>query len=78
MPFVKNGGYFVAMKGEKGREEAEEAKKAISVLGGELVDIIDIKIPEFEYLHTLVLIKKTKSTPKNYPRRNSQIQKKPL
>lgn len=78
MPFVKNGGYFVAMKGEKGREEADEAMKAINILGGELVDIIDIKIPEFEYLHTFVIIKKTKSTPKNYPRRNSQIQKKPL
>ncbi len=78
MPFVSVGGYFVAMKGEKGREEAEEAKKAISVLGGELVDIIDIKVPEFDYLHTLVIIKKTKNTPKDYPRRNSQIQKKPL
>ena len=78
MPFVKVGGYFVAMKGEKGREEAEEAKKAISVLGGEMVDIIDKTVPEFDYLHTLVVIKKTKPTPKNYPRRNSQIQKKPL
>ena len=78
MPFVTVGGYFVAMKGEKGREEAEEAKKAISVLGGELVDIIDVKVPEFDYLHTLVIIKKTKNTPKDYPRRNSQIQKKQL
>jgi 16S rRNA (guanine527-N7)-methyltransferase len=78
MPFVEVGGYFVAMKGEKGREEAEEAKKAISQLGGELVDIINITVPEFEYLHTLVIIKKIKNTPKNYPRKNSQIQKKPL
>ena len=78
MPFVKVGGYFVAMKGEKGIEEAEEAKKAISVLGGEMVDIINIAVPEFEYLHTLVVIKKVKPTPKIYPRRNSQIQKKPL
>ncbi len=78
MPFVEVGGYFVAMKGEKGREEAEEAKKAIALLGGELVDIINITVPEFEYLHTLVIIKKIKSTPKNYPRKNSQIQKKPL
>ena len=78
MPFVSVGGHFVAMKGEKGREEAEEAKKAISVLGGELVDIIYVKVPEFDYLHTLVIIKKTKNTPKDYPRRNSQIQKKPL
>ncbi|MBE6692396.1 MAG: 16S rRNA (guanine(527)-N(7))-methyltransferase RsmG [Ruminococcaceae bacterium] len=78
MPFVKVGGYFVAMKGEKGKEEADEAKKAISVLGGELVDIMQITVPEFDYLHTLVVIKKVKQTPKTYPRRNSQIQKKPL
>lgn len=78
MPFVEVGGYFVAMKGEKGKEEADEAKKAISLLGGELVDIINIKIPEFDYLHTLIIVKKTKATPKNYPRKNSQIQKKPL
>lgn len=78
MPFVEVGGYFVAMKGEKGMEEAEEAKKAISLLGGELVDIINVTVPEFEYLHTLVIIKKIKNTPKNYPRKNSQIQKKPL
>ncbi len=78
MPFVKEGGYFVAMKGEKGREEAEEARNAISLLSGELVDIIDFKVPEFEYLHTLCVIKKTKTTPKDYPRRNNIIQKKPL
>jgi len=78
MPFVKTGGYFVAMKGEKGREEAAEAKKAISLLGGELVDIIDKTVPEYEYLHTLIIIKKTKPTPDAYPRRNNLIQKKPL
>ncbi len=78
LPFVRVGGYFVAMKGEKGSEEAEEAKKAISLLGGELVDIINKTVPEFDYLHTLVVIKKIKPTPKGYPRRNSQIQKKPL
>ncbi len=78
MPFVKVGGYFVAMKGEKGNEEADEALNAISVLGGELVDIINIKVPEYEYLHTLCIIKKTKATPKDYPRRNNLIQKKPL
>ncbi len=78
LPFVKTGGYFVAMKGEKGKEEADEAKKAISVLGGELVDIMRFEVPEFDYLHMLVIIKKVKQTPKTYPRRNSQIQKKPL
>jgi 16S rRNA (guanine527-N7)-methyltransferase len=78
LPFVKVGGYFVAMKGEKGREEADEAKNALETLGGELVDIIDVTVPEYGYLHTLVVVKKTKNTPKGYPRRNNLIQKKPL
>ena len=78
LPFVKVGGYFVAMKGEKGREEADEAKNALETLGGELVDIIDVTVPEYGYLHTLVVVKKTKNTPKAYPRRNNLIQKKPL
>jgi len=78
MPFVSVGGYFVAMKGEKGAEEAEEAKNAINILGGEIVDIINITVPEYEYKHTLVIIKKIKNTPKDYPRRNNLIQKKPL
>ena len=68
----------MAMKGEKGVLEADEAKKAISVLGGKLVDIMSITVPEFDYAHSLVVVKKVKPTPKNYPRRNSQIQKKPL
>lgn len=78
LPFVKTGGYFVAMKGEKGREEAAEAKNAILCLGGELVDITELKVPEFDYVHTLLVIKKTKETPSCYPRKNGQIQKRPL
>ena len=78
MPFVKKGGYFVAMKGEKGQEEADEAKNAIQKLGGELVDIMNFKVPEFDYLHTLVIIRKKSDTSDIYPRRNSAISKKPL
>ena len=78
LPLVKKGGYFIAMKGEKGEEEAEEAANAISVLGGKLVDIIKYNVPEFDYVHTLVVIKKTSFTPGVYPRANGKIKKKPL
>ena len=78
LPFVKVGGYFVAMKGEKGSEETAEAENAIKLLGGELVDIINKTVPEYDYLHTLVVIKKIKPTPASYPRKNGQIMKKPL
>ena len=36
MPYVKKGGYFVALKGPAIDEELENGKKAIKILGGEL------------------------------------------
>ena len=78
LPFVKTGGYFVAMKGEKGKEEADEAQNAIETLGGEPVDIISYTIPEYGYFHTLCVIKKVRNTPAAYPRPNGKIKKKPL
>ena len=37
MPFVKVGGSFISLKG-KAEEEIEEAKNAIKVLGGKIID----------------------------------------
>ena len=34
LPFVKVGGYFVAWKGKNFREELDEARAAIKILGG--------------------------------------------
>jgi len=39
LPYVKLGGYFLALKGAMAQEEAEEAKKAIHALGGEVETI---------------------------------------
>ncbi len=78
MPFVKQGGYFVALKGRGGREEAEEAKNGIKILGGEIADIITCPIPLTDHEHALIVIHKTCETPAIYPRQNSKITKKPL
>lgn len=78
LPYLKMGGYFIAMKGSLGREEAAEAKNAIEILGGETVDIIDYKLGDEQRLYTLVVIKKMKATDTEYPRHNSKIRKQPL
>ncbi len=36
MPYVKEGGFFVAYKSGRVKEELMEGKKAVSVLGGKL------------------------------------------
>jgi len=66
------------MKGSAGEIEAEEAKRAIEICGGEIEKIHTVKIPEVEHNHTLVVIRKIKETPKVYPRQYSKIVKKPL
>ncbi len=80
LPLVKTGGYFLAMKGVLGEEEWSEAKNGVKILGGELVDIREKTLitDRDEQKRTLILIKKTTATPKNYPRQYSKITKKPL
>lgn len=78
VPFVKVGGYFVALKGPSVNEEVTEAKKAIGLLGGKIEDIIEIEIEDSDLNHNLVVIKKVKNTPKQYPRKAGIINKKPL
>ena len=64
LPFVKNGGEFIAMKGRNYHEELAEAKNTIRRLGGELVDVKKIILPNIgddeEIGHNLVIIKKVR------------------
>ena len=78
MPFVKTGGYFFAMKSVDSGEEIDEAKKAITTLGGELEVCHDYTIPGTDVTHRVVAIKKVKETPSGYPRRFSKISKSPI
>ena len=78
MPYVKKGGYFVALKGPSIDEELENGSNAIKILGGELKDIIEISIEETDLKHNIVEVKKIKTCPKTYPRKAGTITKKPL
>jgi len=78
LPFVKKGGYFVALKGPAVQEELDEAKKAINVLGGKIEKVIKVNFENSDFDHNLVIIKKIKNTPKQYPRRAGTVSKKPI
>ena len=78
LPLVKVGGKFIAMKGSSGQEELEEAKKGISILGGKIIDIIDVVLPDEEEKRQLIIIYKEKETPKKYPRSFAKIKEIPL
>lgn len=71
LPFVKVGGQFIAYKSGNCEEEINEAKQIICELGGKISKIIDYNIGENS--RKLVIIEKTKETPKKYPRPIKQI-----
>lgn len=79
LPRLEIGGTFIAYKGQKTDEEISLAKKAISILGGEITSKIHYNIDESEDSHKeLVLIKKVKSCPPLYPRSGNKPRLNPL
>lgn len=78
LPFVKDGGTFIALKGRQYEEEATQAQKAIKVLGGEIADIMPVKLPEIDDKRAVIYIKKIKSTPKTYPRKAGTPERNPI
>ena len=78
LPFVKVGGEFISYKSEKITEEMENAKKAISLLGGKFDRSKDFYLPDSDIYRNLVVIKKVKETPKKFPRKAGLPSKEPL
>ena len=78
LPYVKEGGVFIAMKGPAFDEELEAAKPAIQKLGGKTESCRSYTIPGTDVTHSAILIRKTAKTPQRYPRRWAQIKKFPL
>lgn len=77
IPFVKIGGYFLAMKGSN-TEEIEESKEGINMLNGSIEKIYEITLPIEESTRNLLKIKKVNRTNAIYPRPYEKILKKPL
>lgn len=77
-PLIKEGGYFVAMKGEKADAEIAEAARAAKVLGLNLLRVVPYTLPVGGDHRSLAVFQKTAPTPKGYPREYRKIVKKPL
>ena len=78
IPYVKTGGMFIPYKSGEIDEEVLMAKKAIHILGGKLNKVIKFQLPNTEINRSFVLIDKTQSTAKKYPRKAGLPSKEPL
>lgn len=77
LPLLRPGGLFAALKGPGGKEEAEAAGTAVSLLGGELRAVHRYRLPQGDE-RSLVLVDKVSPSPRRYPRRPGIPAKKPL
>lgn len=78
MPFVKIRGKVLCMKASNNEEEIKNSKKAIKILGGELVNTDEFFIPNTNIKRKIVQINKVEGTNKKYPRKAGIPSKEPL
>jgi len=78
IPLVKVNGKVVSMKAANAREEINEAKKAIEILGGKIEKIEEFNLPQSDIGRTIIIIRKNKETPNKYPRKPGTPSKEPI
>ena len=78
LPFCRPGGYVAVHKTSTAAVEIEEAAYAIDTLGGEVRDSLEFNLDDSGSGQLLLVIAKTGTTPKAYPRRPGIPSKRPL
>ena len=77
LPFVKVGGYFIAMKGSS-MDELGSAKRALDELGGKIEEVMEFNLPFSDIKRNVIVVKKFRQTPTKYPRKSGKPSKDPL
>jgi len=78
LPFVKIGGYLVALKGRQYKEEIEQANNALQVLGSSIEKVKPVKLPGIDDIRAIIYVHKEKQTPAVYPRKAGTPERNPL
>ena len=77
LPFLRVGGIMIAYKSQKAEEEIIEAKKAINLLGGKIIKVVEKKLDD-QTDRKFIFIQKIKESPKGYPRSGNKPRLKPI
>lgn len=78
IPYVKIGGYFIALKGKNTEFEVAECVKTFESLGAKADGVIKYNLRDYQDERYLVKVKKVRNTFKEYPRIFGKIKKRPL
>ena len=78
LPLVRVGGRMLAQKGDTAHAELESAANAIRLLGGKAEPLVPVQLPGIPDRRYLVIVRKDRPTPGDYPRRVGLPLKQPL
>lgn len=78
LPVLNAGGVFLAAKGSQAEDEVKESANALEVLGAQVIDIKKFNLGEEAEHRSIIIIKKIKETPRQYPRKAGTPAKNPL
>ena len=77
IPYVKVGGFFIAMKSEY-KEELNNSLNGIKKLGGKVIETKEMNLPNNLGIRSFIIIQKETQTNIKYPREYNKILKHPL
>ena len=78
LPLLRLGRLMLPHKGTDPAAEVADAANALGILGGRFRQTFPVTIPNLNAARHLVLIEKTRPTPKAYPRKAGTPAKKPI
>ncbi len=78
LPFCRIAGIFIAQKKGDINQEVIQAERSISLMGGKLVNLKSVDLPDLADNRYLVIVEKVSATPSGYPRRPGMPGKRPL
>lgn len=78
LPLARLGGLAMVYKGASAPQEFMAARRAIEVLGGEPVRLAPVQVPLLDEKRFILLVKKVRPTPPQYPRGQGLARKKPI
>ena len=78
LPYIRVGGMFISYKSGDVDDEVLESKKAISILGGKLDNVVKFQLPGTDINRSFIKIEKIKNTGKKSPRKAGLPSKEPL
>jgi len=78
LPFCALGGSFIAQKKGSLEDEISQAGNAISLLGGNLIEVKSVELEGLTDQRQLIVIDKISASPARYPRRSGIPGKRPL